>query len=99
MKHTIYLTSGQTAEVFADGPAIEDGASIYFKQDGTEVARFKKELVAGRSSASVPLPSGIEESVARWCQKNGVPLINENRAKMGLRPIDTATGAASGETA
>lgn len=99
MKHRIYLTSGQTAEVVADGPSIEDGANIYFKQDGNEVARFKKEFVAGLSSACGPLPTDIEESVERWCRKNGVPMINENRVKMGLRPIDLATGAASGETA
>lgn len=52
MKHTIYLTSGQTAEVITDGidGPIEQGDSIYFEKGCRECARFKKECVAGISS-------------------------------------------------
>jgi hypothetical protein len=50
MKHTIYLTSGQTSEVVAYGGPIEDGESIYFKSGDLEVARFKKEYIAGLST-------------------------------------------------
>lgn len=50
MKHTIYLTSGQTAEFEADEqPAIVqyDVPCLVFKRDGLEVAKFPGTRVAG----------------------------------------------------
>jgi len=105
MRHTIYLTSGQTAEVVADGPGIVYGASIYFEQDGKEVAWFEKEFVAGVSSDVRPLPSGIKaEAFARLSAETSQWIAQRNAAEPERgrpieHPIDRATGASSGAKA
>lgn len=76
MKHTIYLTSGQTAEVKTDGTgSIEQGESIYFECGGREIARFKKSSVAGVRSIPEFSDPSVDDFTRQWCKKNGVGMV------------------------
>lgn len=84
MKHTIYLTSGQTAEVVADRWRSDGADNIYFERDGNDVAQFRKDFVAGISYVE------FEPN------KSGRLNVLFGKGQEVDTPIDWATGASSG---